>query len=378
MDFSTSTDVLVEILLRLPPSARRRARLVCKLWRESVDERTTEMQSRAQPLLWNTRAAVAYTDDPSTGSCTVVWRSSRPCADPYADADLQLVGTCNGLLCLCDNGERSGGAVTLVNPATGESLLVPPLPCTEYVFGRRRCHRRWDKAYSFGYHPTSGRYKVVHVPCSFGGWSSGSDGVCDFGALQVLTLGQEATWREVPSAGDTRCNLEAGIVSVDGTTYWVTVGSAAARVMSFSLDDERVVAFAMPLAALLAGPGNYHLAEVHGRLGMVVHDRSASGRSTGVWVLTEKGLWTRRYSLHSHDLTRPHFVYGEDVLTHHGRLLYGHRPKSDMPLPYQVMKINDKDQGTPFARVSGETSFCRSRTYAYVQTMEPLGVYAAR
>jgi hypothetical protein len=164
MDFSTSTDVLVEILLRLPPSARRRARLVCKMWRESVDDRTTEMQSRAQPLLWNTRAAVAYIDGPSTGSCTDVWRSSRPCADPYADADLQLVGTCNGLLCLCDNDERSGGAVTLVNPATGESLLVPPLPCTEYVFGRRRCRRRWDKAYSFGYHPLTGRYKIVHVP----------------------------------------------------------------------------------------------------------------------------------------------------------------------------------------------------------------------
>ncbi|KAM0929860.1 hypothetical protein ACQ4PT_001319 [Festuca glaucescens] len=238
MDFSTSTDVLVETLQRLPPSARRRARLVCKLWRESVDERTTEMQSRAQPLLWNTRTAVAYIDDLSTGSCTDVWRSSRLCANSYEDAEVQLVGTCNGLLCLCHNGERSGGAVTLVNPVTGESLLVPPLPCTEYVFRCRR-RRRWDKAYSFRYHPTTGRYKVVHVPCSFGGWSSDSDGVCDFAALQVLTLGQEAPWREVPIPGDTRCNLEAGIVNVDGTTYWVTVGSAAARVVSFSLDNER-------------------------------------------------------------------------------------------------------------------------------------------
>lgn len=40
------TDVLVLILLRLPTSARRRFRLVCKLWRDAIDERTTEMRSR--------------------------------------------------------------------------------------------------------------------------------------------------------------------------------------------------------------------------------------------------------------------------------------------------------------------------------------------
>ena len=46
-----STDVLVEILLRLPPSSRRRFRLICRLWRDLISERTTEMQSRASPLI---------------------------------------------------------------------------------------------------------------------------------------------------------------------------------------------------------------------------------------------------------------------------------------------------------------------------------------
>ncbi|KAI5021020.1 hypothetical protein ZWY2020_054445 [Hordeum vulgare] len=37
-----SADVLVEILQRLPPSSRRRARLVCRQWRDVVDKRTTD------------------------------------------------------------------------------------------------------------------------------------------------------------------------------------------------------------------------------------------------------------------------------------------------------------------------------------------------
>ena len=61
------TDVLVEILLRLPPSTRRRVRLVCRLWRDVIDEHTTEMQSRATTLLWNTSEAVAYVVDVDGG-----------------------------------------------------------------------------------------------------------------------------------------------------------------------------------------------------------------------------------------------------------------------------------------------------------------------
>ena len=42
--------------------------------------------------------------------------------------DTMMVGTCNGLLCLCDN-TAPGGAISLLNPATAEPpLALPPLP----------------------------------------------------------------------------------------------------------------------------------------------------------------------------------------------------------------------------------------------------------
>ncbi|XP_073355094.1 uncharacterized protein [Aegilops tauschii subsp. strangulata] len=196
-----STDVLADILRRLPPSSRRQARLVCRHWRDVVNSRTTEMQSRASPLIWDPSSGVAYIiDDLSSagaaaGSCRPLWRNAAKRLH-YGDSAVQLVGTCNGLLCLCDNEERAGGAVTDVNPATGEALAVPALPCAAQLVGRHITQTKWSEAkawheaYGFAYHPTTGKYKVVHVPCSY-------ERVCEFDAVHVLTLG-EATWREVP------------------------------------------------------------------------------------------------------------------------------------------------------------------------------------
>ncbi|XBH74772.1 hypothetical protein VPH35_101654 [Triticum aestivum] len=192
-----STDVLADILRRLPPSSRRRARLVCRHWRDVVNSRTTEMQSRASPLIWDPSSGVAYIiDDLSSagaaaGSCRPLWRNAAKRLH-YGDSAVQLVGTCNGLLCLCDNEERAGGAVTVVNPATGEALAVPALPCAAQLVGRHITQTKWSEAkawheaYGFAYHPTTGKYKVVHVPCSY-------ERVCEFdavrGRLGVVTGG---------------------------------------------------------------------------------------------------------------------------------------------------------------------------------------------
>jgi F-box interacting protein len=286
---------------------------------------------------------------------------------PYFDADLQLVSTCNGLLCLCDN---ETGDVTLVNPVTGETLPVPPLPCTDHQFFRHHRRRVWNRAYSFSYHPMTGRYQVVHVSCSIDRYYP-DDEVVKFDALQVLVLGEKASWREVPAPVNTKCNLEAGILSIDGTTYWVTEGSpSTSRVVSLSLEDESVADFAMPSPALLVDrPDNYCLTEVRGRLGVVVGD----GREgwMGVWVLEDKGLWTRRYSLDmGHDLSRPYFVYGEYIMTrNYTSLFYGHRRKFDSTLSREVAKVSFKDGDLhPW----GGASFCR--TFLYVHTTEPLDV----
>jgi hypothetical protein len=45
--------------------------------------------------------------------------------------DTMMVGTCNGLLCLCDN-TRPDGVVSLLNLGASETLVLPPLPGSTY------------------------------------------------------------------------------------------------------------------------------------------------------------------------------------------------------------------------------------------------------
>jgi F-box interacting protein len=172
---------------------------------------------------------------------------------------MEVVGACNGVLCLCDDA-RPGGAITLLNPATADILALPPIPCAG-VFRRhntRRPGRSWHQAYSFGYHHATGQYKVVHVPCFFKTKET----------LHVFTLG-EASWREVP-VPDARCRLDAGLVSVSGATYWVTEGSKE-KIMAFDHRSEQVRS-TKPLPMSARRP-ICQLTQVHRRLSAATSDQ---------------------------------------------------------------------------------------------------------
>ncbi|KAM0877738.1 hypothetical protein ACQ4PT_035301 [Festuca glaucescens] len=298
-----STDVLVEILQRLPHSRRRRARHVCRRWRDVVNNRITETRSTPKLLIWSHMQAVAYVADDlspsSTGSCTELWRPQT---------HYHLIASCNGLLCMYNRGDIMGGAITVANPSTGETMSLPPMPCAANFIGRHGWED-WHGAYSFAYHPTTGQFKVVHVPCSY-------ERVYDFHAVHVFTLGN-TTWREV-SAGPSgaMCKLEAGVLSIHGMTYWVTITrGAAAKIVSFDLTDDRVISATTPVPAR---HDHCRLTEVHERLGYIVWP--------DVWVLVEGKRWIHRYSFEE-GIPRHHFVYGEYVLTCNSSSssFYGHR-----------------------------------------------------
>ncbi|XBI95932.1 hypothetical protein VPH35_032297 [Triticum aestivum] len=361
-----STDVLVEILLRLPPSSRRRFRLICRLWRDLISERTTEMQSRAMALIWNPYDSIAYVVDDlsssSTGSSKVLWSAD------IDERGLQLVGTCNGLLCLCNNQERLGGALTLFNPATGEALALPPMPYAG-LFSESSHWRNWNETYTFAHHPTSGWYKLLRVPCIF-------DRVFEPEAVHVLTLG-EASWRKVLTGinGWAGCRLGPGIVSIDGTTYWVT-RDAPPRVVSFDLDHERITSTAQlpQLPACSDEAARYHLTKVHGSLGVAIRDGDLLGmETTHVWVLDKGRRWNRRYKFSQRSIPRPNFLYGKYVLTLRDSSIYGHYPSTGDSTS-DVVSVSHTDQGT-LITVAGNYIARRNHTFVYVETMEPLAAY---
>uniref|UniRef100_K3YLH9 F-box domain-containing protein n=2 Tax=Setaria italica TaxID=4555 RepID=K3YLH9_SETIT len=369
---SLHTDAFVEILMRLPPSCRRWARLVCRHWRDIIDQRTPRSPPpKVLAFFTSTRSASAYVvNDLEHGWGREVWGVTAGTATGRW-IDVTAVGTCNGLLCLCDN-RKPGGRVALLNPATGETLRVPPLPVSY-----RGLHGYGSgKRYTFGFHPATGAYKILHLPCR-------GDATAGFNVLQAFTLGA-AAWRDVAVPGASCC-LGAGLVRVGGAAHWVTKGME--RVVSFDLGDERV-AFdaALPVAA---GPGSHcRLVEFHGRLGLAVSADRMTPAKTEVWVLGERAGgrqgWSRRYSVRvqgvEQRLAAPHFAHGgEYVLTvqskEWGRKhVYAHRLRgAGRRLPRgEVRSVRIEEPGMAVAyREDGYYL----ETFAYVETTEPLSVY---
>ncbi|XBI07794.1 hypothetical protein VPH35_135642 [Triticum aestivum] len=377
-----AAEVLANILTRLPPNTRRRLRLVCRHWRDVVGTRTaTNLRSRAKTLVAAWGSTYVFGD--LSASRKPLWADHRT-SRRYEG--MSVVGTCNGLVCLYDDREI-GDTIVVANPVTGEALSVPPLPLTRAVDRSRRHIRTWRWAYSFAYLPTSGRYKVVHVPSPIGQFVSD--------AVHVFMLG-EASWGAVPAGRAARCNdLDYSVVSVDGVTYWSTP-EGAEKVFSFELEHERVT----PITSLpyvlsdSENGGGWQLAEVHGRLAIVFSHASPEMSTTQVWVMegaTGQVSWSLWYIVQMStpsdrpgkppnkkikELTWPLFVHGEHILTwetewpiHRGYSLCMHTPIHDTrKAKHGMLDISKRNRGmvaTNFKiSIGGET-------FAYVETEEP-------
>jgi hypothetical protein len=68
----------------------------------------------------------------------------------------KVVGTCNGIICMCD----IWGGILLHNPVTHEMLPVSSLP-PRYLTPTSK----WHKTYNFTHDQETGKYMAVHVPC---------------------------------------------------------------------------------------------------------------------------------------------------------------------------------------------------------------------
>uniref|UniRef100_A0A0D3HUN5 F-box domain-containing protein n=1 Tax=Oryza barthii TaxID=65489 RepID=A0A0D3HUN5_9ORYZ len=366
-------DLLTEILLRLPPiSGRRLVRLVC---------------SRGRP------ATARVFDDLAgggLGGSREIWNGGESRSSP------DIVGTCNGLLCLM----QRGGEITLVNPVTGESLAIPPPPppppprCRSHTAAAPEAERL-----SFSYHPLTGRYSIVHFPAAF--CYGGGDNLAD-PAVEVLTLDGTgaASWREVAAPPGSRCCLPSRIVSVDGATYWVT--KVDARIMSLDHEHERVTPVP-PLPPAIAGELDSwwitRLTEVAGRLGVAItsnHKTTASKyNNVEVWVLDGargKMIWSHRYTIqglqYDQEIAWPHFAYGENVLTilDSGHLrnqlythwLWPHKNRTSVATGDVITGtlveefVIDPENVKMFSVINPEINV---KMFSYVETNEPLNIY---
>ncbi|CAO2211338.1 unnamed protein product [Urochloa humidicola] len=400
------SDTLVGILLRLLPTPRRRLRLVCRHWRDVIDDR--------MPPARRARAKVlAYTGDQCSSSGTprayvlhdlIEGRSRElelpgtaasppppprrrsPWHDDHDETDqgTRIVGTCNGLICLC----RGRRGVVLFNPVTGEEQTLPPPPPLPRRAAGSSCRDDDDDTHGlcFAYHPATGLYKILRVPCRPGDAAAAAA----FDAVHVFTLG-EPSWREVPAPGSS-CRFEFGLVAVRGVAYWVS--RDARRVVSFDLSDVRAASVAaevpVPVPSLPWQRYRWRLADVDGRLGFTVCHNEAMTSKTEVFVLEggggERMTWIRWYVVLVNDdqeqrLASPLLAHGEHLLTEKRvRIIgdgpertvaafYAHRPREDRALRCGVVPVTARSIGTAVLGVCDSSGL---QTFSFVETMESL------
>nr|CAB3481321.1 unnamed protein product [Digitaria exilis] len=294
-------------------------------------------------------------DDDEEGRLRHEWIYSS--ASSLSDK-VDMVGTCNGLICLHDSGQGEHTGITVANPITGEALVLPPIPRFQDL------NRRLG-IYGFGYHPTTGQYKVVHVPSRIS-WRPDT--------VHVLTLGG-SVWRKVVSSA-MDVYYRGDVVCVDGFAYWFS--SFGDRVVALDLKDERLISFPGPPSVRSVGmaeEATWKLTSVNARLGVAF--RSKKPARVEVWVLdggggVEQPLWSRSYTLINRTIVMtPQLTHGEYILT----------MSRDMKRLYR-RKVGDctnvDDGRTAGLLLSEGTELIMSeeegsiRTFAYAETREPL------
>ncbi|TVU05372.1 hypothetical protein EJB05_48531, partial [Eragrostis curvula] len=369
-DLTLPTDAFVEILLRLPTSARRRFRLVCKRWRDIIDERTPERQARSQILAFisdDGRSHALVFDKDKDGCPRHEWTYNSS----FPNGNVYMVSTCNGLICLQDidhTADSTVSTITVANPITGDTMMLPPVPtASDSSMSRGR--------YGFGYHPTTGQYKVVHV-------TSGGPPRRD--TVHVFTLGDLA-WREPFLSGN--CYPFGRIVTVDGSTYWIALSTdwRESKVMALDLKDERLMSLEVPPAMWNAWGIREvwcNVTNVHGRLGVAIEHITTAVMRVEVWVL-EGGAreapprWSQSYTLIESGAPRnsivaaPHLTHGQYVLS----------ISSDWKRMYRLKLGDSKNRcgkGMQLRPSEGaELILCGEMDgvadiFAYVETREPL------
>ncbi|GLU15675.1 hypothetical protein SLE2022_321470 [Rubroshorea leprosula] len=200
-----------------------------------------------------------------------------------------LVGSCNGLLCISlSDGSSESYSLLIYNPFVGDAVRVPaanPFPNQREVFG-------------FGFHPRTGEFKVVRIVW----FKLDVEDVEEVKKLtvQVFTVGT-TEWR---TKGDRTPQL-AGVAGppdaiVEGSLHWVNfvaVGGNGAifGIISFELADEVFVEILHPpCQRFVSRP--YSLSVINGCLSAA---RLVDTLHFDIWVMKQyrvKEHWVKQFS----------------------------------------------------------------------------------
>uniref|UniRef100_A0A0E0ILA9 F-box domain-containing protein n=1 Tax=Oryza nivara TaxID=4536 RepID=A0A0E0ILA9_ORYNI len=304
-------DIVELILLRLPVSTLLRCRGVCKQWDGIIRDPQFAMahiqRAPRRPLFFFQRENLVHLLYPSEAILFDEAWSPPKWVVPVIEPDDFLCASCNGLICLYSDKST----IKIANLATGECMhLVKPV---------RNSKTDHFSYYSFGFHPVTKQYKVMHFLRDEHLHVGTS-----FSIIQVYTLGDEK-WRDVrtPQALSLRCVERSGVVNVDGAMYWLTEDEESVwkhAVVTFDLSEELFQWLQLPAV----DPANYVLRDPDQWLITEVDSNvSVSYYETGklhIWTIDSKieQSWSQKYNIRLSmlEVPGPHWICGDKIILH--------------------------------------------------------------
>ncbi|PIA42957.1 hypothetical protein AQUCO_02000421v1 [Aquilegia coerulea] len=330
-------DIFLDILSRQPIRSLARCRCVCKTWRKIVHHpRFTSMHidkaiqlnsnydcnSSVSLVLHSTIYEAAFGNDiyclehdmgDNPDNAMIVKPRFAP-----SNFEFQVVGSCNGLLCLSENLYYD--PIYVCNPAIGEYVKIPEIS--------KRTH--YDIVSGFGYDEVAKEYKVIRM--MFDSIDYVSEGNSSFKLeAEIYTLGS-GVWRKM---GDVSYPLRgrASSAFVNGALHWLTdefIGlSVSERIISFDVSREEFHAIPPP-------PGfdyvseTFHFSLCDLRKSLCLLDYSSNDQFE-IWVMKKYGVktsWTKEYIISRQELGMDKFYLDPLKLLPNGEMLLVYNSES--------------------------------------------------
>ncbi|GLT94153.1 hypothetical protein SLE2022_119090 [Rubroshorea leprosula] len=347
-------EIVADILSRLPITSLVQFKFVCKAWRSLAQDpflanNHLSCYAETNPCL------ILHCDFPLRNQLYFVDLSTenldkekvKKLHAPFQSTmpEFDLVGSCNGLLCLSDS--LYNDALYVYNPFTMDYMELPKskrYPDQEVVFG-------------FGFHPKTKEYKVVKV-VYYRNTSNRNyqrarriSHVYPQSDVQVLTLGS-SSWKSLGKVAYQFIRRPSEAL-VNGRLHWITRPRRyhpARRIISFDLEDEQFREVQKPDCGGL-NRCNYHLVALRGCLAAAGYGNYGK---LEMWVMKEynvKESWEKKFSIGSYmpkglkqNLDRPFKLWknthgsvvkflcllenGEILLEYKNRVLVSYDPKT--------------------------------------------------
>lgn len=286
-------EILIEILAKLPVVSLLRFTSVCKSWYSLITSPSFVAKHLNHSKTNSDKLLIGLFCVIEKRAQYLLCRDDGNFGDEYSELDFPrgywVVGSCNGLLCLCDNDDNDGTNIVVWNPSIRKSVALPRI---DYPQGPPRL------VLGFAAHPTTHEFMVVsivhtlvlpdqeRVPSKVGVYTQGG-----------------GSWRAICSASPPFNDvlLHRHAIVVDGILHWraynsVVVSGSCSVIVTFNTVTEAFSEMLLP--SVLTNRRGIRLSVIGESLAVIC--RGQMGRDTWcVWVMKEYGVpesWTKLFS----------------------------------------------------------------------------------